>query len=74
MIHPAVCYRQGMKLRTYMAVHKLTQAAMAELVGVKQPVLQRWLTGRIPETRFVQRIHTATAGKVSLFDWEEPNG
>jgi len=52
-------------LRDYMDRNGLTQAQMAEMLGVRQPSVGRYLKGQVPDPVIMQKIIDATEGQVT---------
>jgi transcriptional regulator with XRE-family HTH domain len=62
-----------MKLDAYLTRHKLTQVEFARASGISQPTIARLVRGtRRPSLAMIERIHTATHGRVTARDWIEP--
>ena len=59
------------KLATYLADQKMTQQAFADLVGVTQPTVNRWLGGSRPSWAVASIIATVTKGAVPVSAWVE---
>jgi len=59
-----------MDLASYLESTKTSQAAFADLVGVKQPTVNRWLnTTARPTWGTALRIEQVTAGAVPVSSW-----
>ena len=49
------------KLRAYMVKHEISQAQLAELIGVKQPSVWEWLNGEsMPRSDNLRKISEVT--------------
>ena len=64
-----------MTLAEWVAAHKLTHAAAAELLGVSQAYMTMLVNGvrSNPRVELLQRIHEVTNGDVTLHDFP-PDG
>jgi len=64
-----------MTLAEWVAAHKLTHAAAADLLGVSQAYMTMLIHGRRknPRVELLQRIHEVTDGDVTLHDFP-PDG
>lgn len=61
-----------LKLKQYLEKHKITHAAFAEIVGVSQATVNRYVSGeRSPSKKMILRIKEATKGFVKVTDWYE---
>lgn len=59
-----------MDLGSYLKENNLTQYQFAELCRISQPLVSSYVTGRyVPTRKNMQKIITATAGKVSANDF-----
>lgn len=59
-----------MTLEKYLENSPLSEAAFAELIGVKQATVNRYVNGkRFPSPVMIQRIEKASKGKVKVMDW-----
>jgi transcriptional regulator with XRE-family HTH domain len=62
-----------MKLADYIARKRMTQEAFADLVGVSQVSIARYIRGhRIPRPEVIQKIHRVTNGRVTANDFISP--
>lgn len=62
-----------MTLSDYIAAHRMTQDEFAELIGVTQPSVGRWIAGeRMPRPDTLRRIAELTAGAVTANDFMAP--
>ncbi len=58
-----------MTIDEYIARKNLTQADFAQMVGVKQPTVHRWIYGKkFPEPRHARKIVEVTQGQVTFED------
>lgn len=58
-----------MKLLDWRRKAGLTQAQIADLIGVAQPAVTRYEAGRHPRPEIMRRIITATGGEVTAADF-----
>lgn len=59
-----------MKLEKYLENTSMSEATFAELIGVKQATVNRYINGkRFPSPVMIQRIERASKGKVKVMDW-----
>lgn len=58
-----------MTLATYLNTSKVSQAAFAERVGVKQPTVNRWVNGQKPSWEAAALIEKETGGAVPVAVW-----
>jgi transcriptional regulator with XRE-family HTH domain len=59
-----------MKLAAYLSENNLTETAFAQIVGVSQVTINRYVQGkRFPDPGIIIRIETLTGGKVAPSDW-----
>lgn len=61
----------AMKLVCYLATHDLTLEAFVSKVGVNKATVLRWRNGQRPSWPSIDRIATATEGKVTAADFME---
>lgn len=62
-----------MKLAKYLSDNKLTETAFAEILGVSQVTINRYIRGdRFPVREIILKIEDATGGQVSAADWYSP--
>lgn len=63
-------YFSPMKLNEFLSQNKITQERFAELIGVEQPTVCRYLKNeRFPREDEMRRIYTATNGLVTPNDF-----
>jgi predicted transcriptional regulator len=63
----------GMTLAEFLASKPMTEAAFAELIGVSQPTVHRYITRkRFPDRDTILRIEAVTEGTVRPADWYAP--
>lgn len=61
-----------MKLSDYLALHKITSSAFADLIGVTQSSVSRFCNGtRRPDLTTIEKIHKVTGGQVTAEDFFE---
>jgi transcriptional regulator with XRE-family HTH domain len=59
-----------LRLREFLQVTATPQAKFAELIGVRQPTISRYLSGKIPPSAAAMaRIRDASQGAVAVADW-----
>lgn len=59
-----------MKLEAYRRLHKLSQAEIGAIVGVKAGTISRYESGlREPRLAMIRKIAAATKGEVTAEDW-----
>lgn len=59
-----------MKLQDFLKENSLTHAAFAEMVGVRQATINRYVRGeRFPSPDMIKTIQKVTAGRVAVADW-----
>ena len=59
-----------MKLSEYMQIKKITQAELADKLGVKQQNVSVWLTNVArPKLDTIEKIRALTKNKVTFTDW-----
>jgi DNA-binding transcriptional regulator YiaG len=58
-----------MKLSEYLRSKKIDRQAFAETIGVDRVSVYRWETGKSFPIRHIQKIITATEGKVTANDF-----
>jgi transcriptional regulator with XRE-family HTH domain len=60
----------AMKLADYLDNHGLTKSDFAEIIGVSEETIRRYIKGtRIPERETMEKIALATACKVTANDF-----
>jgi len=59
-----------MTLEKFLETKPMTQAAFADLVGVKQATINRYIRSeRFPSPEMIRKIEEATNFKVKVMDW-----
>jgi len=59
-----------MKLAAYLSENNLTETAFAQVVGVSQVTINRYIQGkRFPDPGIIIRIEAVTGGRVAPADW-----
>lgn len=59
-----------MTLKEYLAHKEISEGTFAEMIGVKQATVNRYVNGaRTPKQQFLRAIAKATGGKVTANDF-----
>lgn len=70
MPHTIMVSALGMKLEKYLSTRKIKQPAFADLLGVSQVTISRYIRDeRFPDPEMIGRIATATGNDVTVADW-----
>jgi transcriptional regulator with XRE-family HTH domain len=65
-------YRRGMRLAKFLKETGISQGAFADAIGVKQPTVSRYASGKKrPSLRVLRRITVATSGAVTIDDFPQ---
>lgn len=60
----------GMQLADYLAKQNISRSDFADAIGVKEPSVSRYITGKnIPERDVMRKIVSVTAGNVTANDF-----
>lgn len=57
-------------LDAYLRKDGNTEAALADVIGVKQPTVNRYRNGRLPDADTARAIEGATDGEVPFAAWQ----
>ena len=60
-------------LTQYLAEKNITQGQFADMMGVTQSAVSKWVSGHPPKRTLMQKIEQATNGKVPVRVWFEEN-
>ena len=58
-----------MKLADYMKARDISRAQFAEMIGVSPEAVRRYLSGRVPTARVMEKIALATRCEVTANDF-----